>query len=307
MKLLRSASELPPANRKVCAAIGTFDGVHLGHQQVIRQTIADAEQCEGIPVVITFDRHPASVVAPHRAPDLIYPLSKKLRVIETLGVHALLLIRFDRAFSKRTAGDFIRGLVREFRGLNSLCVGSNFTFGHGRSGNVDLLQQLGTELGFTVHGMASVSLDGQVVSSTRVREAIRLGHLDAASQRLGRPYELCGEVVRGDGLGTQLGIPTANLDVTGLALPPTGVYAVHPHLDGRCHRGVLNLGFRPTLRDKSPALRAEVHLLDFTGDLYRRQIDLTFVHKLRDEQKFRDLTELKEQIHRDIATARERF
>jgi riboflavin kinase/FMN adenylyltransferase len=307
VKLLRSASDLPSSNRKVCAAIGTFDGVHLGHQQVIRQTIADAEQCEGIPVVITFDRHPASVVAPHRAPDLIYPLSKKLRVIESLGVHALLLIRFDRAFSERPASDFIHGLIREFGGLNSLCVGSNFTFGHGRSGNVDLLKQLGSKLGFTVHGMASVSLDGQVVSSTRVREAIRLGHLDAASQRLGRPYELCGEVIHGDGLGTRLGIPTANLDVTGLSLPPTGVYAVHPHFDGVSHRGVLNLGFRPTLQDNSPTLRAEVHLLDFTGDLYGRQVDLTFVDKLRDEQKFRDLTELKEQIHRDIATARERF
>ena len=191
--------------------------------------------------------------------------------------------------------------------MQTLCVGANFLFGHKRAGDVQLLKRLGAELKFIVHGLAAISLDGKAVSSTRIREAIRLGQLDAASQMLGRPWSLAGTVVRGDGLGQKLGFPTANLDLSGLALPPHGVYAVHAEADGRRYRSVLNIGLRPTLDRPEPQLRVEAHLIDFTDDLYGRELEVTFLEKLRDEKKFASLGELREQIARDILDAQMRF
>lgn len=307
MRVLHAATELQPGLRKVCVAIGVFDGMHLGHQQVIRQTLADARQHEGVPVVITFDRHPNAIVAPDRVPPMLYSLPQKLRAIESLGVANALLIRFDRAFSEQTGEQFIRSLARDFGHLHSVCVGSEFTFGHKRSGNVALLKQLGTEFKFTVHGLAALGLDGEPVSSTRIREAVRAGDLDSASQMLGREYSVAGTVIRGDQLGRKLGFPTANLDVTGLVLPPSGVYAVHARLCGREHRGALNLGLRPTLASSQPRLQCEVHLLDFAEEIYDEELELTFATKLRDEQKFPSLDALQKQITADIAAARDLF
>jgi riboflavin kinase/FMN adenylyltransferase len=307
MKLIRAASELDSPNRKVCAAIGFFDGVHLGHQQIIRQTIADARQADAVALVVTFDRHPSAVVAPQRIPPLIYSLGQKLRVIESLGADALLLIHFDKAFSEQSGEMFVRGLARDCGRMQSLCVGHNFTFGHKRGGNVALLKTLGEELHFIVHGLPSVSLDGKIVSSTRIRETIRLGDLNGASQMLARPYSLAGEIVRGDQLGRQLGFPTANLDVAGLALPPAGVYTVQARVGDVCHRAVVNIGLRPTLNNPAPQIRVETHILDFAGDVYGQEMEITFREKLRDEKKFPSLAELKEQIARDIAAARAKF
>lgn len=307
MKIIHTAGEFERKGRKVCLAIGFFDGVHLGHQQIIRQTIADARQHSAVAVAVTFDTHPSTVVAPGRVPKLIYSLGQKLRVIESLGMDELLLIHFDRAFSEQSGEAFIRGLARDFGQMQSLCVGSNFTFGHKRTGNVALLKTLGAELHFTVHGMAAVSLDGRRVSSTLIRERIAAGDLDAAGQMLGRAWALAGTVVRGDGLGRELGFPTANLEVTGLALPPGGVYAAHALVDGRTHRAVVNIGMRPTLKNPAPQLRVEAHLLDFAGDLYGQELEMVFEEKLREEKKFASLEELKAQIARDIAEAEKRF
>jgi riboflavin kinase/FMN adenylyltransferase len=307
MRIIHDPQELKPAGRKVCLAIGFFDGVHLGHQQIIRQTLSDAKQREAIGLVLTFDRHPNTVVAPSRLPPLIYSLPQKLRAIESLGAEKLLLIHFDKAFSEQTGEDFVRGLARNLGHIQSLCVGANFVFGHKRGGNVELLRKLGAELKFTVHGMAAVSLDGRAVSSTRIREAIRASDLDRVSQMLGRAYSLAGTVVRGDGLGHQLGFPTANLDATGLALPPHGVYAVHAEVGGRTHRAVLNIGLRPTLQNPNPQLRVEAHLIDFAGELYGQELEVAFVDKLRAETKFPSLAELRAQIARDILEAQLRF
>jgi riboflavin kinase/FMN adenylyltransferase len=307
MQVIRASSELKPAGRKVCLAIGFFDGVHLGHQQIIRQTLADARQREALALVITFDRHPNTVVAPSRVPPLIYSLPQKLRTIASLGADRLLLIPFDKALSEQTGEAFVRTQVRDLGQVQTLCVGANFLFGHKRAGDVALLKRLGAELKFIVHGLAAVSLDGKAVSSTRIREAIRLGHLDAASQMLGRTWSLAGTVGRGDGLGQKLGFPTANLDVAGLVLPPNGVYAVHAEVDGRRYRSVLNIGLRPTLERPEPQLRVEAHLIDFTGDLYGRELEVAFLEKLRAERKFASLGELRVQIAQDILDAQMRF
>jgi len=307
MNVIHIAPGLDSARHKVCVAIGMFDGVHLGHQQVIRQTVEDARQHEAMAVAVTFDRHPNSVVAPGRVPPLIYSLPQKLRVIGSLGIATTLLIRFDRAFSEKPADVFIRELTRDFGAIHSLCVGSAFSFGHKRSGNVELLQRLGQELRFAVHGIASVSLDGKIVSSTRIREAIRGGHLDAASQMLGRGYSLAGAVMRGDQLGSQIGFPTANIDVAGLLIPPNGVYAVRALARGVPQRGVVNIGTRPTLRQPEPRLQVEVHLLDFSRDIYGEELEITFLGRLRDELDFPSREALQSQIHRDIEAAQALF
>lgn len=307
MKVIHNAAELDAVNRKVCLAIGFFDGVHLGHQQIIRQTAVDAKQHHGLALVLTFDQHPNAIVAPTRVPPLIYSLPQKLRVIESLGPDALLLIHFDKPFSQKTGEQFIRELVQAWRGIQSICVGANFVFGNKRGGNVQLLTKLGAELKFSVHGMAAVSLDGKAVSSTRIRDAIRAGELDLASQMLGRAYSISARVVEGDKLGRQLGFPTANLDATGLALPPKGVYAVHAIVRGHAQPAVLNIGTRPTLQNPNPPLRVEAHLLDFTGELYEEDLEIVFVQKLRDEKKFSSLDELKAQIGRDIEHAKSVF
>lgn len=307
MDIIAQASELRPAGRPVCVAIGFFDGVHLGHQHIIRQTITDATQHDGISLVITFDRHPNTVVAPDRAPSLIYPLSKKLLTIERIGVDSTLLLHFDAPFSKVTGEDFIRQLVKDLRSMKSLSVGVNFVFGHQRGGNVDLLKVLGQELGFGVNAMASLSLDGKPVSSTRVRATLDRGELQSVSQMLGRPYSLCGTVIQGDRLGRQIGFPTANLNVEGLALPPGGVYAALAHVHGAKYHAVLNLGHRPTINQTLPPMRVEAHLLRFSGDLYNQPLELEFVGKLRDEQKFPSLAALQEQIAHDITAAEHLF
>jgi riboflavin kinase/FMN adenylyltransferase len=307
MEIVHSIEQLNPTSRKTCLAIGFFDGVHLGHQQIIRQTISDARQHEAISLALTFDRHPNAVVAPDRVPPLVYSLPQKLRAIESLGVETLLLIHFDQAFSRQTGEAFIRGLAGAAGQIQSLCVGATFVFGHKRGGNVELLMNLGAELKFTVHGMAAVSLDGKAVSSTRIRQAIETGDLDAASQMLGRAYSISGQIVKGDGLGRKLGFPTANLDVSGLALPPRGVYAVHAEVGGKVYRAVLNIGYRPTLQNPAPQLRVEAHLLDNSADLYGQEMEVTFADKLRDEKQFGSLSELSEQIARDIREARARF
>ncbi|HSY42981.1 MAG TPA: bifunctional riboflavin kinase/FAD synthetase [Candidatus Acidoferrum sp.] len=303
MNIIHAAKELETKGKRVCLAIGFFDGVHLGHQQILRQTIADARQHDGIALVLTFDQHPATIVAPDRLPPLIYSLPQKLRAIESLGVENILLIRFDKKFSEQSGEQFIRGLAQSPGKIRSICVGANFVFGHKRSGNVALLKKLGAELDFSVHGLSALSLDGQRVSSTRIREAIRAGDFDDASQMLGRPYAISGTVVVGDKLGRALGFPTANLDANCLALPPNGVYAALTKVDGKLYRVALNMGIRPTVAT-GKQLRVEAHLLDFHGELYGKELEIEIGEKLRDEKKFGSPEELREQIARDVVAVR---
>ena len=304
MKIIHAANELGNGSRKVCVAIGVFDGVHLGHQQIIRQTVADAHSHGALALVVTFDKHPSVIVAPDKAPPQIFSRPQKLRAIEALGADALLESPCDTPFSEKSGEVFVRELAHGLGKIHSVCVGADFVFGHKRSGNVELLKKLGAEQFFQVHGLAAVALDGQVVSSTRIREAIRAGNFDAASQMLGRPYAICGRVVTGDQIGHELGFPTANLDATNLILPPNGVYAASTKLKGQFYRVALNIGTRPTVAAARSQLRVEAHLLDFSGELYGTELELELGAKLRDERKFSSPAELREQICRDVAAVR---
>ena len=307
MKLIHQPGDLANGERKACLAIGMFDGVHLGHQQVLRQAIEDSHQHEALSVAVTFDRHPTSGIAPDRAPALLQTRAQRLRAIESLGIDAALVIEFDEAFCRKPGAEFVRELVDGFSAIHSICVGANFTFGHRRDGDAKLLRTLGQALGFHVHGLAAVSLDGQAVSSTRIRAAVRDGRLDDAGQMLGRTFAIEGTVIEGDRRGRELGFPTAHLDTDGLVLPPNGVYAAHVRLGQEAHRAVLNIGLRPTLAKPEPTLQVEAHLLDFDGDLYGQVMEIEFVEQLRDEQRFDSTDELAAQISRDIEHARTLF
>ena len=304
MNVVHTTGELGAGARPVCLAIGVFDGVHLGHQQVIHQAVSDAAEHGGVAAVITFDRHPNAIVAPAREPLMIYPLWKKLRVVSSLGPATVCVLRFDKAFSEIPGEDFIRALWRDCGAIHSISVGGTFTFGWRRSGNVALLESMGKQLGFAVHGLREFTLDGEPVSSTRVREAVQLGRFDLAGQMLGHPYALCSKVVKGAGLGRQIGVPTANLDLTGLLVPPSGVYGARASVRGQSYLAAVNIGQRPTVASGSLQIQVEAHLLDFQGDIYEEEIELTFLKKLREERKFPSLVALREQIQLDIAQAR---
>ncbi len=304
MNIIRAPIELRTKGKKTCLAIGFFDGVHLGHQQIIRHTISDARQHDAVAVVLTFDQHPNTVVKPAEVPPLIYSLRQKLLTIKSLGAENILLMRFDKKFSEQTGEQFIRNLAHDFGKIHSISVGANFVFGARRGGNVALLKKLGAELGFQVLGLSAVSLDGEIISSTRIRESIRNGDIDAASQMLGRPYAISGKVIAGDRIGRKIGFPTANLEAGGLLLPPNGVYAARTTVKTRAFRVALNIGFRPTITSGKNELRVEAYLLDFDGDLYGETLQIEVGEKLRGERHFGSKEELKAQIRKDIATIR---
>lgn len=304
MQIVEHAREVNSTGRANCVVIGVFDGVHLGHQLILSQTVANATRQGGQAVAVTFDQHPNAVVAPQNTPRLIYSLRKRLGVIESLGVDATIVIRFDEAFSKKSGEEFVRGLASDLGGIHSVCVGRNFTFGHKRAGNLATLESLGDELNFSVSGLSSVSENDESISSTRIRELVRRGEFFMAKQMLGRDYSLSAPVVIGDGLGRTLGYPTANLDITGLEIPPRGVYAAQARTNVAVYRAVMNIGCRPSVRSSNSQIRVEAHLLDFSGDLYGQEIELTFVEKLRDEETFPNLDSLKSQIENDASKAR---
>ena len=305
MRVVHATADVKSGGQPVCLAIGVFDGVHLGHRQVILQAVADAAGHHGVSAVITFDRHPAAVLAPAHVPQKIYSMPQKSRAISALGVDCVCVIHFDKAFSEISGEAFVRGLARDCGQLRSLSVGSTFVFGRRRSGNVALLEAIGKELQFSVHAVPEVLLDGQPVSSTRVREAVSAGQLDLAGRMLGRPYTLCGTIIKGKGLGGQIGVPTANLDVAGLLVPPPGVYAALATTRGQSYAAAVNVGYRPTLGEAAPRMSVEAHLLEFQGDLYGEELELAFTQKLRDEKKFPGLAALRDQIRQDITRTRE--
>lgn len=307
MQVIHRPADLPRASRGCCVAWGMFDGVHLGHQHVIRAALADAATHQAPSVVFTFDPHPLAVVRPDRAPRLLQPLSQRLRAFADLGLHTGLVFPFTTEVARWSGETFIRWLVSEAGGLRSLSVGEGFQFGQARSGDVGLLRRLGQELGFGVHVAPPVAVGGEVVSSSRIRQCLREGKLELVTELLGRPYALSGVVERGDGLGRKWGVPTANLGIEGLELPPSGVYAawVCRMGHGGDHPAVLNLGVRPTLGRPEGAQRFEVHLLDFEADLYGEELEVTFVEFLRPERRFESLDALRHQIHRDQEAARE--
>jgi riboflavin kinase/FMN adenylyltransferase len=285
-------------------ALGTFDGVHLGHRRVIQTAIDRARELGVRSAVATFDPRPVSVIVPERAPDSLTTLDRRLELLREAGVDDVVVIRFTLELAARTPEEFAREVLAEQLGAAEVVVGQNFRFGHRRAGDVEMLRELGRDLGFGVTIAPLFEFDGEPVSSSRIRELIRLKYVEDAARILGHSPELDGEVVRGDGRGRELGVPTANLGVTkGFVQPAEGVYAGDVVLpDGRQFQAAISVGTNPTF-DGERDVRVEAHLLDFDEDLYGVNVRVEFRRFLRGQVRFDSLDELIAQMREDIAAA----
>lgn len=305
---LRSISDLASVPGPVFLAIGVFDGVHLGHRAVIERAMADARDAGGSTVVVTFDPHPVRVLRPERAPHLLTSTPHKLRLIRALGVAHILVIPFDAAFAATPPDVFIRQLAAAAKPLREICVGHQWSFGKGRAGNLEMLDLLGTELGFDEVGVPAVEIGGRIVSSTLIRQGVETGDLADAARLLGRDYTILGTVIEGRKLGRTIGFPTANLAAHNEQFPPNGVYAVEVLRNGDAPRfGVANIGVRPTVAEAGGERMLEVHIFDFDGSLYGTDLEISFRQFLRPELKFPSIEALRAQIARDAKAAREVF
>ncbi len=295
--------ELAALGEPLHLAMGVFDGVHAGHQELITRAVRAAARDGGLAGMLTFDPHPIRICAPGKAPaSLLETLDHKARIVGDLGIGVFIPLHFDATFAAMEASEFIARLTTA--PIRTLVVGEDWRFGHGRRGDVPLLMRAAARHGFRLDAVPPVMVDGERISSTRIRQAIRDGNLEAAAHMLNRPYSVCGTVVQGQHLGRSLGCPTANLATGDSQLPPDGVWAVRvSDSDGQPWAGVANLGVRPTLGGSTRVL--EVHLFDFSGDLYGRSLEVEFAELLRGEIKYPTLDALRSQISKDMAVARE--
>jgi riboflavin kinase/FMN adenylyltransferase len=295
------------------ATVGNFDGIHVGHRAILDTVVERARAHGGEAVVCTFDPHPRKVLQPERAPRLLTTLEQKLELLAEAEVDVAIVEPFTAEFARTPAETFIRDhLHRRIRPLE-VYVGYDFHFGRDREGSMRLLTELGPRLGFAVTVVPEVTLDAGDVNSSRIRELLGEARLETANAMLGRPYTVRGLVVKGEQRGRSLGFPTANLDPENEVLPAAGVYAGFARMlddgdppRGSRHPAVTNVGTRPTFEAGGRVL-AEAHLIDFTGDLYGRRIDLSFVHHLRPERRFAGVEELRARIRADVAEARRRL
>lgn len=284
------------------AALGNFDGLHRGHQKVIEQVRARAADRNGTPVAMVFEPHPAEVLRPGKAPPLLMTFDQKIEALDRAGLRGVAVVRFTRELSQWEPEAFVERVLIEWLRVSEVWVGENFLFGRNRAGTFTLLRALGEDRGFRAEKIEPVRYKDFVVSSTRIRHLIAEGRVDEAGALLGHHYTIEGRVVRGDGRGRELGVPTANLDTPNPLLPAYGIYASIAIVDGVNHPAVTSVGVRPTIGDGR--LTVETHLLDGSRDLYGRQLRLAFVKWLREERRFADLDALKAQMAADCDEAR---
>jgi riboflavin kinase / FMN adenylyltransferase len=307
MKVIYRLDDLASEYPSPIVTIGNFDGVHLGHQNLIRDLVTHAAKICGTPVVVTFYPHPLQVLAPNNAPLQIQTLEQKLAILESLGIPLVLVIPFNMELAQTSARDFAVGLWEKLR-FKEIYVGPNFAFGHRRQGSINLLKEIGEEKGFVAGKIHQVQFRGNRVSSTTIRQALISGQVGLARRLLGRPYALKGVVIHGTGTGTQLQIPTANLKTPNELIPRRGVYVTLFSVEGRRYNGVTNIGFRPTMNtEEAASLSIETHMLDFGQDVYGKEAILEFLVRLRDERRFSGKAELIERIQMDKENSRRYF
>lgn len=290
--------------RNPALTIGNFDGVHCGHQALFRKVKDWANKLDGESVVVTFNPHPLQVLSPGNGPAFITLHERKLELIQKEGIDVTIVIPFNEDFAKLSATEFVRDILVGKIGAKAIVVGYDYRFGHGREGDIDFLKRLGKEYGFEVETVSGIEKDGNVVSSTAIRQFIQEGDIKEANRLLGRAYEITGPVIKGRSRGGRLlGFPTANVRIPVQACPKRGIYAVQVEVGGKAYCGAANLGYNPTFGDEELSL--EVHIFDFDQDIYGENITVRFVDRLRDEKKFSGPQELMAQIARDVARAKE--
>lgn len=283
--------------------IGVFDGVHLGHQELIRRVVTAAQNSGLKPLLFTFDRHPLELLNPSDAPPYLTPLEDKLSLMEQAGAEEVVVAKLTPQLLSTEAEDFVRQVMVERLNTRWVVAGWSFRFGKGRRGTPEMLRQIGAELGFRTDVVQPVTVDGEVATSSRIRELLACGRLAVANRLLGRPHSITGKVVRGRGRGRTIGVPTANLEIPyRAALPSRGVYKAEAVVGCDGYPAVVNIGLRPTFNEE-PVLTVEAHLIGFRGDLYGRSVRLRFLERLRDERKFDSVEALKHQLAEDIERA----
>lgn len=292
-----------PRMPSLCLTLGIYDGVHLGHQKIIRRVVERAKEIGGMSCVVTFDPHPREVLMPDTAPDLLTSTKKKIELLEALGLDAVCLIRFTREFAQVEARKFVKDFLINTLRTRAIVEGYDWRFGKGRKGDVELLREIGKDNGYEVEQVDGVVIDGQIVSSTLIREMVLEGDLDKAAAYLGREYSITGDIVEGSRMGREIGFPTANIEPHHEAIPPNGIYAVRVDVAGERKNGTLNIGVRPTVTEEKKRT-IEVHIMDFYRDIYNEEIEVTFVERLRDEKKFPSVEALTDQIKKDVEKAR---
>jgi riboflavin kinase/FMN adenylyltransferase len=292
--------------RPTVLTLGVFDGLHLGHQLIMRTVVERARETSAVPTVITFDPHPRAVLHPESAPPLLQTLDQKVEGFGVLGIEQTIVVRFDEQFSQIRAEDFLCDVVKDRLHAKEVYLGCGFAFGHNREGNIALLRRVSTELGFLADEVPEVQFRSQRVSSSKVRKLLFEGRVNLARRLLGRPYGVEGRVEHGAERGAALGFPTANLHARNRVIPRNGVYVTGTLIDGQWRRSVTNVGLRPTFTaDTEPSV--ETFVLNWAGDLYGDVVRVRFLHRLREERKFGSLEELKVQIGQDVKRAESYF
>lgn len=305
MKVINGIEDISESYSNLCVAIGTFDGIHYGHRQVIEAAIKKAKEIGGKSLVFTFERHPLELVNKEIAPKLINSKSEKIHILEQIGVDAVLFAKFDREFAGLTPNDFVESILKEKLGAKEVFVGFNFSFGKGGAANVDKLIEIGKIHGINVNKVAPYEIDNKVVSSTFIRKLIHQGKLDDVEKYLGYPVLIIGEVVHGKKLGRLLGYPTANLKILNKVYPPYGIYGAKVIIEGENFErdALVNIGQNPTLKPGEKSV--EVYILDFDRYIYGKEILVKIVKFLREEKKFNSMEELKKVIRNDVLQWRE--
>ncbi len=286
--------------------IGNFDGVHRGHLRLLEQTRERARELGLFAAAVTFEPHPQALFPGKAAPPRLTPLPRKLELLEAAGLDTVLVLPFTRSLASLDAGEFIRGVLMRGLSLRHLAIGYDYALGKDRHGSHDILQRLGREYGFSVEQIPPLVVNGEVVSSSRIRETLANGQVEEAARLLGRPHSITGTVIHGLGRGKHLGFPTVNLSQEDAMLPKEGVYAASAELapgNGSMYKAIVNIGRNPTFGD-SP-LSLEAHLLDFSEDIYGYSVRLHFIRRVRDEVRFPNADALKQQLARDMREARE--
>ena len=305
MKIIDRLENITQPFKNAVITIGNFDGVHIGHQALFHEVIEKADAIDGTSVAMTFDPHPIRVLQKNSNPPLITLQEQKTELIERSGMQVLICIPFTKQFASLSAQDFIKNLLVDKIGMKAIIVGGDYAFGKNREGNLAVLKSLASQLGYEVIVADWIKAARNVsdrISSTRIRELVMAGEVEPARKMLGRHYQIRGPVVKGrDRGGKLLGIPTANINLQDELCPKTGIYAVTVEYNNRLYKGVANIGYSPTFDDNE--FTVEVHLLDFAEDIYDEKIRVNFIERIRDEKKFADISELKEQINQDIKTA----
>ncbi|MBI5187516.1 MAG: bifunctional riboflavin kinase/FAD synthetase [Nitrospirae bacterium] len=302
MQLITDLNDISGKCKDSVVTLGNFDGLHLGHQALVKMVIDRAKEINGTSVVVTFHPHPLKILAPDKCPPLISIYEEKITLFTNMGVDVLVKIPFTLEFASKSPGEFVKDILYDSLNVKEIFVGHNYRFGRGRKGNIERLKDLGVELGFRVNEIDYIAVNGEVVSSTKIRNLLKDGEIEHAAKLLGRPYAITGIVVQGDGRGKALGFPTANIVPEHEIIPAKGVYAVKVFLRGQHYNGIANIGYRPTFG--KDILTTEANIFDLNEDIYGEKITLYFIHRIRDEKKFPSVDALVQQIKLDVEAAK---